>query len=218
MTELEQNKRLEYLIKDVFKMSVLDFSSRYNDTKGVKTYNILRGRNGISNKMLDAIVSSYPEINRNWLLTGEGSMLQKDELEIEEYLRQGVPVYDIDATCGLEVRDFRDENIIGHIDLPNINKEVIIITARGESMNPIIKNGSMISVREIKNWDFIVYGQIYLVVTPEYRLLKYVRKHENKDYVLLKSANPDFDDIELSKGDIVKLLLVEDILNHIKLI
>ena len=75
MTELEQNKRLEYLIKDVFKMSVLDFFSRYNDTKGVKTYNILRGRNGISNKMLDAIVSSYPDLNIDWVRTGEGEML-----------------------------------------------------------------------------------------------------------------------------------------------
>lgn len=218
MIDLQEFKNMiNYLKKERLIFNDADFASKVGKHRSYIS-EVKSKKRTITEQFVIQINEVFPIISLNWLLTGEGSMLQKDELEIEEYLRQGVPVYDIDATCGLEVRDFRDENIIGHIDLPNINKEVIIITARGESMNPIIKNGSMISVREIKNWDFIVYGQIYLVVTPEYRLLKYVRKHENKDYVLLKSANPDFDDIELSKGDIVKLLLVEDILNHIKLI
>lgn len=69
--------RLIYLIRDIYKVTPLSFSQKYNDAKGVKTYNILRGRNGISNKMLDMITKAYPDINPVWLLTGEGTPLRE---------------------------------------------------------------------------------------------------------------------------------------------
>jgi hypothetical protein len=57
-------------------------------------------------------------------------------------------------------------------------------------------------------------GQIYLVITPEYRLLKYVRKNKEDDNaILLRSENPNFDDMVLAKAKIVHLYVVENILS-----
>lgn len=75
MTDYKQNRRLKYLIENVFKVSPVEFSKKYSDTKAVKTYNIISERNGISNNMLVEILTAYPQINKVWLLTGEGEML-----------------------------------------------------------------------------------------------------------------------------------------------
>jgi hypothetical protein len=87
MADYEQNERLRVLIEDVFKVSPVAFAKKYNDTKAVKTYNILSKRNGISSKMLEEILHAYPEISKVWLLTGEGEKFKS----IEECKGQQVP-------------------------------------------------------------------------------------------------------------------------------
>lgn len=175
---------------------------------------LLNGRYNISEDIADKITDKISVISKEWILTGEGEMLRSDNMEIlPNNSNISTPIYDIDATCGIEIRDYRDEKIIGWIDIPSINKEAIIIKASGDSMKPVIKDGSMIAIREIKSWDIIVFGQIYLVVTPEYRLLKYIRKSKDENIVILKSANEEFDDIELPKTQITKLFLVENVLS-----
>lgn len=76
MADFEVNRRLKKLIGEVYKTSTLAFSSKYNDNRGVKTSQVLRERNGLSSKLLDLIIQAYPEINKSWLLTGEGEMFK----------------------------------------------------------------------------------------------------------------------------------------------
>ena len=93
MVDYEINRRLKKLIVDVYKISPVEFSKRYNDPKAVKTYNILSERNGVSKNMLDEILEAYPEINRVWLLTGEGEMLKEGaEKQPRTQETQGTPV------------------------------------------------------------------------------------------------------------------------------
>ena len=47
---------------------------RYPDS----IYHIQRGRNGISDKLADRIVMAFPEIDKGWLLSGEGDMLRSE--------------------------------------------------------------------------------------------------------------------------------------------
>lgn len=217
MTELEQNKRLEYLIKDVFKMSVLDFSSRYNDTKGVKTYNILRGRNGISNKMLDAIVSSYPEINRNWLLTGEGSMLQKDELgikasepcEMSSYITYRLPISALAgslANFAHSVYKNQLEKIISPIKDVDYSMPVY-----GDSMQPDYPNGCEIFIKKVNENSFIRWGETYVLDTDNGVVIKNVFEGEDKNYVRCVSINEKYPEFQIKKTDIhgwYKVLIV----------
>lgn len=46
-----------------------------------KLYHIISGRNDISREIAGDITRSYPEINRVWLLTGEGEMLNHSHNE-----------------------------------------------------------------------------------------------------------------------------------------
>ena len=81
-------------------------------------------------------------------------------------------------------------------------------------MCPEIADGGFIAIRPIKNLDTIFWGHIYVVVTEDYRLVKYVRRHPSDDsFIVLHSANPDYDDMEIKRKSVLNLFYVEAILN-----
>ena len=174
----------------------------------------------------------YGDISTEWLLRDKGEMIKNNTdsiierewkpLEISESAisktkRKGALIYDIDATCGLSGRDieFTDEKVIGSIDAPEINPDSKIIFATGDSMLPLIASGDRVVIRKIESWDYFNYGQVYLIIKNEYRLIKRVRRHpkDSDNLILLRSENPDYDDIDLPKREIIHLFIVENILS-----
>ena len=99
----------------------------------------------------------------------------------------------------------------GSITPPAVNRNSYIVKVSGDSMNPVINNGDMLVIREVKN-NLIFWGQIYVVVLEDYRMVKYIRKHVNPEMVILRSANPNYDDIEIPRTEIKSLVLVENVL------
>jgi transcriptional regulator with XRE-family HTH domain len=202
------------------KISVKEFEIRCGLSNGY----VANMRKGYSAEKLKDVLSAYPELNRDWLLYNEGDMI-KEQIEpppeVVEVTEYGTKVYDIDATCGDRSRPivFADEHVIGHVQLPNVARDAMIIRANGDSMEPHIHDGDWIAVREVANLNVLYYGQVYLVITNEYRLLKYLRRDEDEQhYVILRSDNKNYDDIRLPKADIRHLFIVENILSlHIKL-
>lgn len=182
---------------------------------------------GTRSSTIDKISEKYPVLNAAWLKTGVGEMLISEErksktIEIPDSSivanqRKGALIYDIDATCGLNGRDieFTDEKVIGSIDAPEINPDSKIIFATGDSMLPLIASGDRVVIRKIESWDYFNYGQVYLIITNEYRFIKRVRRHpkDSDALILLRSENPDYDDIDLPKREIIHLFIVENILS-----
>lgn len=176
------------------------------------------------------ILSEYLGVSVEWLATGkervsettieseerQNKMITIPQSTITVNKRKGALIYDIDATCGFDGRDieFVDEKVVGSIDAPEINPESKIIFATGDSMLPLITSGDRIVIRRIESWDYFNYGQVYLIITNEYRFIKRVRKHpkDEENLILLRSENPDYDDIDLPKKEIIHLFIVENIL------
>lgn len=81
-------------------------------------------------------------------------------------------------------------------------------------MKPLILSGDRIVVRKIESWSYFNYGQVYLIITEEYRFIKRIRRHSSDEdnLIILRSENADFDDIILPRKEIVHLYLVENIL------
>lgn len=181
---------------------------------------------GTRSKTIDKISEVYTDLNTVWLKTGVGEMLIDTERSdktvsilqssISENTRKGALIYDIDATCGTDGRalEFTDEKVIGSIDAPEINPHSQIIFASGDSMQPLIYSGDRIVIRKIESWDYFNYGQVYLIITNEYRLIKRVRRHpkDEENLILLRSENKEYDDIDLPKKEILYLYLVENVL------
>lgn len=76
-------------LAEYLKISVAELSQKAGYERPQSFYDVQSGKTkNISPKMANNIVSAFPEINKDWLLTGNGSMLIEDEEDEEEpYLR-----------------------------------------------------------------------------------------------------------------------------------
>ena len=74
-------------LAEYLKISVAELSQKAGYERAQSFYDVLNGKTkNISPKMANNIVSAFPEINKDWLLTGNGEMLIEEEEE-ETYLR-----------------------------------------------------------------------------------------------------------------------------------
>ncbi len=194
---------------------------------------MLAGRQPISGRTLGRIAVSTG-CNRDWLDEGVGipfprisevpdiTMLTSGvnavtDPEVCRFNLVGAPVYDIDVTAGhTELSTaFTSEHIIGSLYMPQINPNNPIVHVSGHSMDPMIPHNSWISIRRIAPDAPIFWGQPYLVITEDYRMVKIVRRHPTDDsLVILHSANPEFDDIDMPRRLIRMLFLVESAMTY----
>lgn len=108
---------------------------------------------------------------------------------------------------------FASENIVGYVNLPGIPEGCRIVTVSGDSMYPVIRSGDFIAVRELSNLQQIFWGQIYVVVLDDYCMVKYVRRHDDPEMVILRSENRNYDDMEVRRTDIRDMMFVQHILH-----
>jgi len=155
-------------------------------------------------------------VSKDWLFYGSDVPFPKDGAR---KVSAGAPVYDIDVTAGTTSLDrmFTDDRIIGHMMLPGLNPEYPIVRVSGNSMMPELKPGCYISIRPVPLDAPMMWGGIYVVVLPDFRFVKYVRRNADPALVTLHSANPDYDDIEIPRKDIEALYRVENVINHASL-
>lgn len=169
---------------------------------------ILRGAAPVSESLINRFAARLG-VSRQWLTQGEG---EPYALAVRP---KGAPVYDIDVTAGTRSlsREFTNENCIGVISLPGLNPECPVVRVSGDSMNPDIPSGALISIRPVTVSMPLYWGQAYVVVLDDYRMVKYVRRGQDEDKVVLHSANQAYDDMVVSITDIRALFLVETVIN-----
>ncbi len=187
----------------------------------------MKGKLPLGDTLLNKVVVELG-VSKEWLLTGEGDMWQRNarnnqlptvtvpvgDLDMTGSTIGGARVYDLDVTAGGMARErmFADEQVIGTINMPAIHPDCCIVRVSGDSMAPVIGNGDLIAIREVRNPNLIFWGQIYVVLLDDYRMVKYIRRHPDPSQVILRSENSNYDDIEVAKSDIRDLFLVENII------
>ncbi|MCM1520451.1 MAG: hypothetical protein NC098_06665 [Lachnoclostridium sp.] len=185
---------------------------------------VLTGKQPVSDSLINRIVVDAG-VSKKWLRDGEDTPYSKpllaEEILIDSPLipsetPTGTPVYDIDVTAGCHDLEsmFSELRPIGTVQLPGLKNKQIIVNVSGDSMAPTICDGGYVAIRPINDMRNIFWGQIYVVGLEEYRMVKFVRKHEDRSMVILHSANPAYDDMEVERRDIKSLYLVENILNY----
>ena len=112
-----------------------------------------------------SIMDAYPELNAQWLMTGEGEMLNDDNNNIK-YACAGVPYYNVDFTLGFDLV-FNDQTTQPdyYVDFPPYNRCDAWINARGDSMSPTISSGDMVALQKVEDYRYLISGEIYAVVT-----------------------------------------------------
>lgn len=165
---------------------------------------------------LNSISVQYPDLNTDWLLTGNGEMLKnsdKKSIRIENNQYKLVPLYNLDAVGGsnndiVDVKAYISE----YIPFRDAKETDICIPVSGKSMMPTYSPGTIILVRQIHDWlSYTELGQIYVLILKDgRRLLKEVKRSEEnaRDNFLLYSHNPEFQPTEIPKSIIADMYLV----------
>ncbi len=208
-------------IMQTSQLSQAGFARRIGlDPSNVSKY--LTGRLPINDTLINRIIVNMG-ISPDWLKRGVGLPYEKrpaqqplpDTAPDFDIDSNTIPLYDIDVAAGTTRADrmFTQENMRSRIYLPEFNPNWVAVRAKGNSMQPVINNGAYICLLPQNEKDNIVWGDIYVVVTDNRRVVKYVSRNHNKDSVTLKSANPDYEPIELPLSDIIALYPVKAIVN-----
>ncbi len=221
MADSDIISRIKYLIKELnYKQT--DFAKKIGvDTSNLSKY--MKGRLPVSDSLVNRIVVNLG-VSKQWLENGTDIPFAKHpQLPVTtvpasemDTVSMGTPVYDIDVTAGTmpRARMFSDDLVVGHINLPDvISENCRIVRVSGDSMSPVIRSGDLIAVRELTNTQYIFWGQIYVVLLDDYRLVKYMRRHPDPSLVILRSENPNYDDMEIRRADIRELMLVQNIIH-----
>jgi phage repressor protein C with HTH and peptisase S24 domain len=135
---------------------------------------------------------------------------ETNEAPVAEVHEPQIPYYNVDVTASAfpVFADEREESDY-FISIPAFKDCDFAVPIYGDSMYPKIKNGYIVAVKEVKNRAVILFGEIYLVITEDYRTVKYIRKHpDDRTKVLLCSENPSFDDVEIPFDSILRLFKV----------
>lgn len=178
-----------YILNNLLEYSGLNgksFSEKIGLLRPQAIYDIQSGKTqNISASMANKIISAFPEINRGWLLTGEGSMLKTEVPIATEKLNvistgKVIPYYDAEVAAGTAYgMEMTQTPPAGMIEIGGLMKDSeFAMRVYGNSMVPNYPAGCVIGLRQY-NERFIEPGTVYVVETSENRFLK--RLYCNKD-------------------------------------
>lgn len=198
------------------KLSIRQFEIQCNLSNGY----VSSMRKGLGTGKLENVLNAFPELNREWLLYGEGKMLNGEVKSLERKtadklsVRQ-IPLYDIAATAGF-MNIYKDErpSVLEYLTIPNLPPVDGAIYARGDSMSPLIESGDIVIFKNVElNPGNILWGNIYIVSYvidgDDYTVLKYVRQSGKAGHIRLESFNTRYDPLDIPAACVTALALVK---------
>lgn len=162
------------------------------------------GKSDLGNKTIDKILNFYQDLNKVWLLTGEGEMLQSgaDSTETTDVANK-IPLLPVSAQGGslndfvVSVKESDCERIISPI-----KDAEYAMSVSGDSMSPEYPSGSQILIKRINEKAFIDWGRTYVLDTCNGTVIKRLFPTESKDRVICKSINPEYPPFEVCLADV----------------
>lgn len=161
---------------------------------------------------IDRIIREYPNLNRAWLMTGEGEMLahnnqnaqttgvaSHDGSDLEFHL---VPLVPIEALAGSLVGFSESADLARCKRITCPQEADLAIQVSGDSMSPEIESGTLLYLRRINERTFIPYGHTLVLDTENGVVVKKLFPSEKEGYVTAESVNPKYPQLEIEMTSI----------------
>lgn len=164
----------------------------------------------------DEIITDFNDKDTEIITHKQVNQIHHSRVIEKIYDNDAVALYDIEAAANLNtILINRDENILGHIVIPNVPKCDGAIYVRGDSMSPILKSGDIIAFKFVPNeLSSIYYGEMYLLSIDldgdDYLTVKYITRSERGDeWIKLVSHNTYYEPKDVPVSAIRSLALVK---------
>jgi hypothetical protein len=193
-------------------LSINSFAKSIGLKRAENLYQIKKGNNSISKDLSELITIKYCNINRSWLLTGEGDMLIEDPEKTDDVKK--IPFYN-DNISLLKLEKGKIPHTEQYIEVPLLSNCDFATLCIGESMIPDIPSGSIVTLKKI-SIDLLLPGEIYYIVTREFSTVKFIRTVENdhSKLRLVPGNKNDYDESLLDKSSIRHLFLVKGVISY----
>lgn len=169
-------------------------------------YQIKKGNNGISKELANLITDKYPEIDKLWLLTGEGNMFvsssaqEQENSPLKTVPTTRIPFYERDMYT--VAKNYSMISVSSYFEMPAISSCDFAINMCGSAMAPVIESGCTVFVKAIDK-SIILYGEIYLILTRSYAAIRYIDFDGNdEDRLTLIPANNQHRTNSVSRDEI----------------
>lgn len=184
--------------------------SEFGRRVGVSNAFVASIRKSIQPDKLSAIQREFPDLNIDWLLTGEGEMLKgsvvsEPSVSLPDSLRGDViPLLPVEAVAGglqlwsrsVELADC--EKVISPV--PGAD---FAIRVSGDSMEPEIHNGTYIYIKRINDRAFIPWGNTMVIDTENGVVVKKLFPvADDEDCVLARSVNREYPPFKIPTASI----------------
>lgn len=171
-----------------------------------KVSNIKKGLTDVKTEVVADLCAAFPEVNANYILTGNGSMFQDKPLDASIKTLPRIP-YDAAAgslTNAVEgVAESQCERVPVVAAFPRYD---FTIRVTGRSMEPMYFSGDEVACLKINESRFIQWGRVHVLDTTQGVVIK--RIYDNGDSIRCVSFNPEYSDFNVPKEDIFSYNLV----------
>lgn len=135
---------------------------------------------------VDAVLNRYPQYSREWIMTGQGEMINTPSQ------RKKIPLYDTETVGGHNELVADTERPAGHvaewIDAGDwFPGATAAIRHYGDSMVEY-PSGSILALKRVEDQRLLINGQNYVIETSEYRITKKIQD-DGGDYIMAYSSN-----------------------------
>lgn len=167
-------------------------------------------RKGFGSDKLNNVLTAFPELNRDWLLYGEGEMLKSpterasaNGESMKEYETWLLPM---DSHGGSLSGIPADGTLLQNCErvISPIKGVDFAISVYGDSMAPEYPSGSRVLIKRINPESFIEWGRTYVLDTCNGVLIKEVLHCQREGYITCHSINPDpkYADFDIPMADV----------------
>lgn len=177
------------------------------------------GKKSVGKKTANKLQELY-DVSAGWLLTGNGSMYanqQEEPIIVSEPVvsrQRGCPYYNVDFAAGFDLMENdQTTNPDYFIDFRPYNDCDCWVNAHGNSMYPTIASGDIVAMKRIKDFSYLINGEIYGIITSNgLRTIK--RVHDNGDTITLIPDNKAVAEQTIPKTILTHVYLIKGALKQ----
>lgn len=180
----------------------------FEEKCGLSTGYVTSMRKSFGSEKLNNVLNAFPDLNRDWLLYGEGEMQLSEEnySKIEKKVEASIiPILPISAQAG-SLNEFVTSVMLNDCEkvVTPVKGADFAIPVNGDSMAPEFPNGSQVHIKRINERAFIEWGKVYVLDTVNGTVIKRIVPSDRDGYVRCVSINPDpiYAPFEVSFNDI----------------
>ena len=171
----------------------------FEESCGLSTGYVTSMRKGYGSEKLNNVLIAFPDLNRDWLLYGEGDLFKsKDDQSVKdgsgnedieiEHVRL-LPLFAHGGSLSdftVSVKDSDCEKVVSPVKGADF-----AIQVTGDSMAPEYPSGSVILIKKINESAFIEWGKAYVLDTENGSVVKKVVPSDKEGCIRCVSINPD---------------------------